>query len=350
MNPLEAILKLTKNTLLQKAKEAYTKADEAVGGWLPGGGSSNPLSAPVRQVLQYRDILRNPITQLKNPETYRAWQQNRPPMERFSAGEYVQSIGTKSPQPGVAFKNPVTGTYVYIPVKKEGFYDPDLGIGSSKPSVEIHFGGQEGNLSRAEARKEWLKVWGDRPVDLFGQTDPAKERARSLALRAQIGRGLDSIPSDTWINTSAKESPQNSRAKIYERMTGGVFAVDPQTGLIDVYKESPTTWRNITNPEKQITFDPRQLIKPLEREAFERPQINSLRETPTGSVVEAIGRRLGGPQVQAVMLLDDVIRLITGKSPAGEIVEASNNQLERSIKEQQRQEVAQPRVWQTPPF
>ena len=91
-------------------------------------------------------------------------------------------------------------------------------------------------------------------------------------------------------------------------------------------------------------------MKPLQQEATERINIGGLRETPTGSVAEALGRRLGGPQVQAVMLLDDVIKGITGVSPTEKILDATKNQLERSMQEQYRQGVARPLVWQNPPF
>lgn len=334
--------------LLQQAKNKLKELDRAAGGWIPGGGIASPAT---RLVQQSTNILRNPAKQLKNPETYKAWQANQSPLERFSANERVQAIGgVVSPQPGVAFRNPITGTYVYMPVNVEGFYNPDLGLGSETPSSEIHFGGPEGNLSRAEARKEWMRSWKDKPEELFGATDPAKERARGLALRAQIGRGLQMIEPGTWINTSAQQSAQNSRAKLYDRMTGGVFATNPETGSIDVYKESPTTWRNIANPDKQLVFDPKTLIKPLEREAFQRPDISSLRETPGGTVVEALTRRFGGPYVQAGMLLDDAVKQVTGVSPVGAILNAAQEQLRRSTEKTQQMGVRVATPWQTAPF
>ena len=43
----------------------YQKADKAMGGWLPGGGTGNPLSKPVRQVIQA--ATKPPVAELKKP-------------------------------------------------------------------------------------------------------------------------------------------------------------------------------------------------------------------------------------------------------------------------------------------
>ena len=104
------------------------------------------------------------------------------------------------------------------------------------------------------------------------------------------------------------------------------------------------------NPEKPIYFDPREMVKPLEREAFARPDINSLRNSVGGSAVDAITRTFGGPHAQALMLLDDVIKAVTGTSPTEAVLNASQSQLERSVEEQQRLGAKHPMVWQNPPF
>jgi hypothetical protein len=350
MDPLTFWIKQTANELLNKAKQKYSATDRALGGLLPGASALNPSSPLVRLVQQSANVIRNPLTQLSNPQAYRAWQGNLGAARPYPAGEYVPEIGAASHWGGIVHKNPVTGTYTQIPIISEGAPPENTVFNTNKPTFQFHFGGEEGPLSRAEARKEWLTSWKDRPEELFGPVDPAKEKAKGLAIRAQIGRSLDAIPPESWISTQAASSPQNVRARLYDRMTGGAFAVNPETGLIDVYKESPTTWRNIIDPEKVIHFDPREMIKPLEREALARPDINSLRSSVGGSAVDAITRRFGGPQVQALMLLDDVIKAVTGVSPTAAVLNATEAQLSRSVKEQQKQGVKYPQVWQNPPF
>jgi hypothetical protein len=341
------------DTLIQAAKNKLTEADKAVGGWLPGGGVPNPASNTVRQVQQYTNILRDPATQLKNPKIYRAWQENLRPITQLKPKEYFEPLQRSFSKPTAVLHNPYTQTNVTLPISVEGFADERLDTGSFlKPSVGIHFSGPEDLRTRAEARKEFLKLGGSQEEarKLFVPTDPEMERAKSLALRAQLGRGMAAIQPETWINTYAKQTPYNSREKVYDRLTKGVFAVDPELGDISVYKESPTSWRNIKNPEKVIQFDPQELIEPLKREAFERPDLNSLRNAPLGAVVEAIGRRISGPQVQAVMFLDDIVRQMTGVSPAESVIEASSEQIRRSAEQQQRMGVQNPRIWQNAPF
>ena len=44
----------------------YQQADKALGGWLPGGGTANPLSKPVRQAVE--KVTQAPIAELKPPK------------------------------------------------------------------------------------------------------------------------------------------------------------------------------------------------------------------------------------------------------------------------------------------
>ena len=316
--------------LFDKARRGYEQVDKNVfGGILPGGVS----------VQQHANFLRNPSKQLANPEAYRAWQQNRIPREQYNSGSLVSVPGGSFnvEEATELLRNPYTKTSVSL-------------TNTPKGAVEVHFMGPELNESRAEARRQWLLKWNDRPEDLFGRTDRNAERIRGLALRAQLGAALDSLPPGTAVTTGAKESPYNSRAKIYDRMTKGAFAVDPATGQINVYKASPTAWINNANPENTVTFNPRELIKPLEREAFRKPDINSFRETPGGTVVETLARRFGGPYVQTGLFLDDAIQKLTGVSPVDAVVSASEKQLTETEAQKQKINARFSPPWQTPPF
>ena len=322
--------------LLQKAKDNLQGLDRAAGGWVPGGGVPSPVT---RTVQQYTNILRNPSKQLANPEAYRAWQENQKPREQYKSGSLITVPGGSFNAEGATelLRNPHTKTSVLLTTTPNG-------------AIEVHFMGPEVNASRAEARKQWALNWNDRPEELFGRTDPNADRARGLALRAQLGQALDSLPPGTAVTTGAKESPYNSRAKIYDRMTKGAFAMDPTTSQINVYKESPTTWINTTNPENPVTFNPKELIKPLEQEALRKPDINSFRRTPGGAAVEALARRLGGPYVQTGLFLDDAIQKLTGVSPVSAVLNASEEQLAKTEAQKQQMGTRVSTPWQTTPF
>lgn len=322
--------------LLQKAKNNLQSLDRATGGWVPGGGVPSPAT---RIVQQYTNILRDPSKQLANPEAYRAWQENKKPREQYKSGDLINvSGGSFTPEgPTELLRNPHTKTSVVLTTTPNN-------------AIEVHFMGPELNESRAEARKQWALNWNDRPEELFGRIDPNADRVRGLALRAQLGQSLDSFSPGTTITTGAKESPYNSRTKIYNRMTNGAFAMDPTTGQINVYKESPTTWINTTNPENPVTFNPKELIKPLEQEALRKPNINSLRETPGGAVVEGLARRLGGPYVQTGLFLDDAIQKLTGVSPVSAVLNSSEEQLAKTEAQKQQMGVKFSPPWQTAPF
>ena len=337
------------DSLLQTARQKLKQADQAVGGWLPGGGVPSPAT---RLVQQATEVIRSPEKQLKNPKTYRAFQNtlNAPVVVEAGGSFETPNYTIGAPQRTTFYTDPRMGTTVMVPEISTtdifNFVDrPAL------PAYEIHFAGPEGGNTRAEQRREYKDVGPrHRPVELFRGLDPGESQARSLGLRAQLGQALSDIPENSWIRTAADDSRYNSRAKMYDRMTQGAFRPNPETNEILVYKAGPTTWYNAETPEKQVEWDPAQLKKQLREEAVKKPSIGSLRDTPGGGVVEAIGRRFGGPHAQAALLLDDVIKQITGVSPTAAVIEASNEQLRRSVERQQQIGVKNPIIWQNSPF
>jgi hypothetical protein len=337
------------DSLLQTAKQKLKQADQTVGGWLPGGGVPSPAT---RLVQQATEIIRNPERQLKNPKTYRAFQNtlNTPTVVEAGGKFDTPNYTIGAPEKTTFYSDPKTGTTVMVPqISTTDIFDfPDR---PPLPAYEIHFAGPEGGSTRAEQRREYRDVGPrHRPVELFRGLDPGESQARSLGLRAQLGQALSDIPENSWIRTAAETSRYESRSRMYDRMTQGAFKPNPETNEILVYKAGPTTWYNANTPEKRVEWDPSQLKKQLKEEAIKKPSIGSLRETPGGGVVEAIARRFGGPHAQAALLLDDMIKQITGISPSESIIEASSDQLRRSVEQQQRMGVQNPQVWQNAPF
>lgn len=339
------------DSVIQAAQQKLREADAAVGGWIPGGGIPSPATRLVQQASR---IVTNPEKQLKNPKTYRAWQsaQAAPvtiePGNRFNMSNYYiePDVRTKF------YTDPITNTTVEIPEITQGkIFGSDLS-GASNPAYEVHFAGPEGIMSKGEFRKYWQQQYGpkDRPLDIFSPEDPETARARGLVLRSQLGRALSDIPSGSWIQTGSVESPYNSRAKLYNRLTQGAFSTDPDTNKITVYKAGPSTWYNVARPEKVVTWNPAELTKQLKKEAVARTAIGDLRESPAGSVVEGIARRLGGPYAQAAMLLDDAIKQVVGVAPTQATLDAAAEQLTRSVQQQENMGVRMPAVWQTAPF
>lgn len=336
------------SALLTAARKKLREADQAAGGWLPGGGVASPAT---RLVQQATEVVRNPVRQLKNPQAYRALQETlRPPTVVQPGGSFKYSDFTiDAPDKTTFYSNPRTETVVMVPEISTSDIFKYID-GPERPAYEIHFAGPEGGQTRGEARQEFKGVsarW--RPPELF-EIDPKTARARSLGLKAQIGQALSDIPENSWIRTAADESRYGGRARMYDRMTQGAFKPNPETNEILVFKAGPTTWYNAELPEKRVEWDPRSLKRDLYREGVEKPSIGSLRESPTGGVVEGIARRFGGPYAQAAMLLDDVIRQVTGVSPTDVVLDESAEQLRRSLEQQQRMGVARPRVWQSAPF
>jgi hypothetical protein len=337
------------DSLLQTARQKLNQVDKAVGGWLPGGGIPSPAT---RLVQQAAEVIRNPEKQLRSPKTYRTFQNtlNAPTVVEAGGKFDTPNYTIGSPQRTTFYADPKMGTTVMVPEISTtdifNFHDrPPL------TAYEIHFAGPEGGNTRAEQRREYRDVGPrHRPVELFRGLNPEESQARSLGLRAQLGQALSDIPENSWIRTAADDSRYNSRARMYDRMTQGAFKPNPETNEILVYKAGPTTWYNAETPEKRVEWDPAQLKKQLKEEAVKKPSIGSLRETPGGGVVEAIGRRFGGPYAQAALLLDDMIKQVTGISPTESVIEASSEQLRRSVEQQQRMGVQNPRIWQNAPF
>jgi hypothetical protein len=133
-------------------------------------------------------------------------------------------------------------------------------------------------------------------------------------------------------------------------MTQGAFAIDPETSLITTYKQGPTTWVNTADPSKPITFDPRDLKKPLERAAFERQEFDLTKGQPAAVLVEAALRRVNNPYMQAGLLLNEVIGQMTGTTPTEAVGSAFRSAMEQNLAEQAAQGERFPRAWQNPPF
>jgi hypothetical protein len=337
------------SNLLNAARKKLTEADRAVGGWLPGGGVASPAT---RLLQQTTEVVRNPEKQLRNPKAFRALQDYLKPPTVVQPGGSFNYGGFRigAPEKTTFYGSPQADTVVMVPEisTSDIFKYIDQ---PARTAYEIHFAGPEGSQTRAEARREYLSYGhGRKPSDTYYQIDPEQARARSLVLRAQLGQALNEIPENSWIRTGAAESPYGSRAKLYDRMTQGAFRLNPETNEILVYKAGPTTWYNSELPEKKVEWDPRSLQKQLGEEAIKKPSMGSLRDTPTGGVIEAVARRFGGPYAQAALLLDDAVKQITGVSPTDAILDASQEQMRRSVEQQRRMGVAQPRVWQNAPF
>lgn len=337
------------SSLLNAAQKKLTEADRAVGGWLPGGGVASPVTRITQQATQ---VLRNPEKQLQNPKTYRAFQNTFKPPTVIEAGGTFSGPGYSigAPDKTTFYADPKTGTTVMVPeISTSDIFK--YVSGPERPAYELHFAGPEGGNTRAEARQEYRGIAPRfRPIGLFSGLDPEEAKARSLGLRAQIGQALGEIPENSWIRTAADESRYGSRARMYDRMTQGAFRPNPETNEILVFKAGPTTWYNAETPEKKVEWDPKSLTRQLREEATKRPSVGSLRETPAGGVIEGIARRFGGPYAQAAMFLDDAVKQITGVSPTDAILDASQEQIRRSVEQQQQMGVMQPRVWQNAPF
>ena len=141
-----------------------------------------------------------------------------------------------------------------------------------------------------------------------------KDKIRSAAVRYGLGRALDELPKGSQV-TASPTTPGRGRA--YARASKGALKPDA-AGKIYARKSGKDTWVT-KDPKGRVQskkWNPNELKKPL-------------KEMAGKSALRAVAGRIGGPKVNAALMLDSGAKQLTGKG----IGEAVNQIIREELKD-----------------
>ena len=176
------------------------------------------------------------------------------------------------------------------------------GVLASKPVATIDFGMPAGNGNTLYSRQhaDFIKAKAKPGTELRFYQD-YDDKLRRNALKAMLGRQIDDIRPGTQLRVGAYNSDGGGKARqrIYSQGTRGALAFGPM-GNAHATRLGRNTWKRSDN--ENVTFDPKDLKKPLKEMTKQQVTRYLLKMTPLARQIPVMNALMTGADLGQLMV------------------------------------------------